>query len=143
MSDKELIRTLRKVHDADFTPGVYEHSIYGVAADRLEALERKCTAMEAVLDHLREATKMVPKWVSVEERLPEMHQSTYEDIDGMHKRYQSEPVLGVDICGEVAIVWHNRTDYGESYWEDEPGNIYEITHWMPFPEPPSTEGVTP
>lgn len=38
MNTNELIKALRKVHDADFTPGVYAHSIYGVAADRLEAL---------------------------------------------------------------------------------------------------------
>lgn len=153
MSDKELIRTLRKVHDADFTPGVYEHSIYGVAADRLEALlaeneamkdrekaykelkqalERKCTAMEAVVDHLREATKMVPKWVSVEEGLPHFNQ----------------PYI-VTACDENAPagegIWYSTVvvvaEYYDGCWTwDENGTEYDltglVTHWMPLPKPP-------
>ena len=36
-SEREhLIRCLKRIHDADFTPGVYKHSVYGRAAMFLE-----------------------------------------------------------------------------------------------------------
>ena len=36
-SDRRTIATaLKMIHDADFTPGVYEHSVYGKAALLLE-----------------------------------------------------------------------------------------------------------
>jgi hypothetical protein len=70
------------------------------------------------------------KWISVEDRLPDME----------------TPVLGV-LDGWVCAAM--RTDDGDSwYWAlhhmgpiDEPGSYediddYNITHWMPLPEPP-------
>lgn len=37
LSEKQkIIRTLKQYHDARFTPGVYEHSIFGKAARFLE-----------------------------------------------------------------------------------------------------------
>lgn len=128
MSDKELIRTLRKVHDADFTPGVYEHSIYGVAADRLEALL-------AENEHLREVTKMIPKWVSVEERLPVL---TKKEIDLIEK-------FGIEFAPEYVVLIKGADKptvlmFDGAKWVDDNGTWYRVSYWMPLPEPPSTEG---
>lgn len=41
-ADRRTIATaLKMIHDADFTPGVYEHSVYGKAALLLERMPWK------------------------------------------------------------------------------------------------------
>lgn len=114
MTDKELIQALRKVHDAYFTPGVHSHSIYGHAADRLEALM-------AENERLKE---QMPKWRPASEP-PEK--------DG---RYLCVKRIGKSGAHYVTIM--NGDEHGFSM-----EHIYsdDVTHWMPLPEPPSTEGV--
>lgn len=127
MSDKELIRTLRKVHDADFTPGVYEHSIYGVAADRLEALL-------AENEHLREVTKMMPKWRPASE--------PPEEYCRCLVLLESGDICDVEFevdCNNTFGIWQAMYGYDTlGFLDSEWYEIETVTHWMPRP---STEGV--
>lgn len=123
MTDKELIQALRKVHDAYFTPGVHSHSIYGHAADRLEALM-------AENERLKE---QMPKWRPASEP-PE----TIPCIAGTE---YSEAVNVLTSGRKVLTAIYNGHEFitDADFWEawDE-----EITHWAPVPMPlPSTEGV--
>lgn len=110
MTDKELIRILRVHHEA------FPRLIYGEAADRLEALI-------AENEHLCEVTKMVPQWHPASEPPEE---------DG---RY---------LCSVMSLVSNGR-NYADILRYDKDGfrdgHIYTdlVTHWMPLPEPPSTE----
>lgn len=65
--------------------------------------------------HLREATKMIPRWRPVSEPPKE-----------------SATVLTRDIAGMVTTAYYNGRWHGML-------NCDAITHWMPLPEPPSTE----
>lgn len=74
-------------------------------------------------DHIRDLTKMVPRWISVEDRLPENGQkviATFKNEEGVivdQARYSN----GEFDFASWAYVWHEN-----------------ITHWMPMPELPGT-----
>lgn len=66
------------------------------------------------------------KWISIEERLPDLH----------------DRVLILD-GGEIAFGELISVRKKKAYWEGEnydyggcPGKAYSVTHWMPLPEPP-------
>jgi hypothetical protein len=80
-----------------------------------------------------------PKWVSVEERLPESEDNSVLVYFGLPDH--------TGFCGYVADMVHIQ-DYFDDITDgyDEHGNqLYTkwylsrgITHWMPLPEPPKT-----
>ena len=81
--------------------------------------ELKCDAFT----YNQQLEAQVPKWISVEERLPE----------------EPGEVLMV-LYGRVCIAWYHcdgRFESGSGYvWTAGMG---EVTHWMPLPEPPKGE----
>lgn len=109
--DKNLIAALRT------TKSRSRRVLFDAAADRLEEL----------LDqngHLREATKMVPQWVSVDEKLPEPLVRVGGIVkDSPFSQYVPE-VVHLDRHGWVF-------SYARRY-------VTNVTHWMPLP---STEEV--
>lgn len=64
-----------------------------------------------------------PKWISVEERLPELglHVLTY----GIYTK--DLIVAWLDDCDEFLGVYD---------WVNEHQSLDQVTHWMPLPEPP-------
>ena len=73
---------------------------------------------------------METKWISVDERLPEMGK----------KGYCSDPVLVAVKCNNgLQLVEVGDLDF-YGYWNDY-GNDFgkHVTHWMPLPNPPKTE----
>lgn len=60
-----------------------------------------------------------PRWIPVEERLPE----------------SGETVL-VWHHGEVQMAWLNHFTNGVAYFVRDTHYNFEPTHWMPLPEPP-------
>lgn len=110
-----------------------EDALRKQVALRNERLDKMC----AEIDHLREATKMMPKWVSVTERLPHFNQQYL-----------------VTACDENVPagegIWYSTVvvvaEYYDGCWTwDDSGTEYDlnglVTHWMPLPEPPSAEEV--
>ena len=76
------------------------------------------------------------KWIPVTERLPETKGITSIDIDGCFYEWErSDFVLGIDEDGDMHVVQYGEYE-GCNWWVDELGGDYDITHWMPLPEPP-------
>jgi hypothetical protein len=96
-------------------------------------------AFELAIAALREQ----PRWISVEERLPELCGHYIVVVKYNHKRDEKEAVTDIDIAtwGEtVSLVTGIRTFEWTSMLNDwDEGNGAEITHWMPLPEPPKEE----
>lgn len=70
----------------------------------------------------------VKQWIPVTERLPDVWQHPGDD------EHVGEPIdFIVFIHGALipTTLWFN----GESFF-DESGYLYNVTHWMPMPEPP-------
>lgn len=81
--------------------------------------------LQQEIDHLREATKMVPKWRSVSERLPKEQGRYLCNVKS----------FAFPGCTYISILQYDKYGFREE-------NIYtdDVTHWMPLPEPPGTEG---
>lgn len=96
-----------------------DYRMFDAAADRLEALEAELAA-------LREKQR----WIPVTERLPEDDVavlvsciSPFRTKDGAQRRVQRVDFLKYGLDGGWQMTNRN----------------YEITHWMPLPEPPKEE----
>jgi hypothetical protein len=76
------------------------------------------------------------KWISVEERLPEM-QAEFIVTVKLKYDFEREYTIATDVavyrmdeCGDIDGCWETFNDWYE-------GQQYiHVTHWMPLPEPP-------
>ena len=74
------------------------------------------------------ALAKVPKWISVEERLPEYKTA----VLGYGLRYRKYP--DTDPFPDVHVVYSRGEDEGWfTFWNNE---YVAVTHWMPLPESP-------
>ncbi len=69
------------------------------------------------------------EWISVGERLPKFHAAVRVKREGGNEEkayYHSD-----------RMSWLNFYGVKTSYFEDTKGEwLYDVTHWMPLPEPP-------
>ena len=99
-------------------------------ADALENSESHVMALQQEIERLR--GQIERQWISVEERIPE---TTYDVMVLVSGTFGNVTFENTQMIGSIL-------DDGEWFvneypeW-DNPG----VTHWMPLPEPPSTEGV--
>ena len=77
--------------------------------------------MRKVADHLIAHGVTVQQWISVKDRLPEQ--------DGEY--------IVMIANFEYATALCYRTKFNE--WDDGMSNYYNVTHWMPLPQPPKGE----
>ena len=112
MCDDCWLTTIQKEFGAPFC----DDKLKQEAADVIEQQAARIAELEA----------KVPRWISVTERLPEIEQR----------------VLVLDRHGN-AMVRTLRCLAGEKGPSFRPDGLVprkHITHWMPLPEPPETEG---
>lgn len=84
-----------------------------------------------IAEHLLENGVTLQQWIPVSERLPEEREgwcNTFSDtVLVAHKRHDGS--IGMRTSCTIDGKWHSDVQ-----------NIqYEITHWMPLPEPPKEE----
>lgn len=84
--------------------------------------------IELLIGALRDALAKVPKWISVEDRLPESHD---EKADCFHVTDGEFIWMAYYACKEWQFAQCTNSPYVID-WTD-------ITHWMPIPEPPKEE----
>ena len=63
---KELCDALRRYHNLSFTPGVYEHSIVGLAAMKLEEQQKRIADLEEMLVYVSSSENKVYRNLSFE-----------------------------------------------------------------------------
>lgn len=106
------------------------------AADVIEDLEKSLaiTLLEYQIANNKrlmteEYAKQKPKWIPVTERLPEHHGHYLVHIEGGEFSQVSwEEIAFFD--GKIFMWEHISSEYPE-----------DVTHWMPLPEPPESEGT--
>ena len=67
------------------------------------------------------------EWISVKDKLPELH----EEVLVCNEEY------GLSELGFATVAVLDGTDWIETW--DRRTEIHYITHWMPLPEPPKEE----
>ena len=132
MRDTNLVSALREHADwwenGDMMDplGGLEKDLFA-AADRLENQNAHIAALQQEIEKLR---GQVPRWIPVEERLPEygvrvLATDMYEEDDCTGIWTREEDKDDADGC------WHDEHDWWHA--------LDEVTHWMPLPEPPEVE----
>lgn len=91
-----------------------------------------CDLEAEALEYIQQLEEKVPKWISVEERLP-------EKLNDNNQMYITEEVIGFD--GECAYIGQYKVYKYDGHLTFFDGNYFrdDITHWMPMPEPPKEE----
>lgn len=115
------------------------------AADAIEELSHS-KDMAFVEEDGRVVIKFIPKWIPVEERLPE--EGTAVNITWVNHRpaiyYQhikDKPQTATGVYYRGKWYWWSAVvqDYLAEYGKCEPDEMdaaIEVTHWMPLPDPP-------
>jgi hypothetical protein len=81
-----------------------------------------------IAEHLIANGVTVQRWIPVTERLPKQWHETEEEHFG-------EPIeFIVLICGAKCATTLGFD--GNNFFDLDSGEIYEVSHWMPLPEPP-------
>lgn len=88
----------------------------------------QCDRDAYTLAYIQQLEAQVPKWISVDERLPKPHDDG--SVDG---------VLVTDGALIHMAYYSNDQWYFCSNGEMKKDMFYEVTHWMPLPEPPEEE----
>ena len=88
--------------------------------------------LEAVADYLLDNGVTFHKWVPVALGfLPDEN-----DVGEYMEKYSYAPEFIVMIKGSCEAT---TLQYDGELWSDEYGNTYNVTHWMPLPEPPKED----
>ena len=74
-------------------------------------------------DAIEKLQSQLPKWIPVSERLPEVGKRVLFSYRGYIKK---QP--------RIFIGWYNGKQ-----WDSLFATEYDVTHWMPLPEPPKEE----
>lgn len=112
--------------------------LHGAAADALEADDKR----------IEELSAQIPKWVSVEDHLPE-EAGEYIVYIQMGTGVEVPDFFGSDDLSYVTSMYFKErqkiwlAEYDEAYNADlslvDTANDYHITHWMPLPQKPKGE----
>ena len=96
---------------------------YGDAFDQIDDWLNAQPNLQDVPD-----TNVVDKWVSVDERLPitEKEALEYYEMNSEFPQF----IVKIDVGVTAAVLEFNGKDWFDGY------ATYNVTHWMPFPEPP-------
>ena len=87
-----------------------------------------CSGKEA-LALIQQLEAQVPKWISVEERLPEEVMRDESDVS-------SSDLVIVAVCDDMDNIFVADDIVCRGEWVNYPAPLFEVTHWMPLPEPP-------
>lgn len=166
MKDDELVKALRKVHDKyrnRFFGGpelVEIGQLFDVSATRIEQFKKENAEKDAIIAELKEAQRWIPV---TPETMPPTQKKVIVRVADNTSRYKFTTTaahLGYHEQNTSDYGWdeyEGDTEYDEEkdcFWvrpgwyevnaiDDNPNyelDGYEVTHWMPLPEPPAEKG---
>lgn len=152
MKDQELVNALRE--HAEWQRGNEWETPITLGDDLVEAADRianQNTHILALQKEIEGLRAQLPRWIPVEERLPE--ERVLVNVVWVNRA--PEPYyekIKVVPFSDTACFYGGRwywdspilLDYLAEYGKDEfdlVDEAVEITHWMPLPEPPEKEGM--
>lgn len=135
MKDKDLVNAIRRLKvetrslacigcGHGHNCGVSGCAIMREAADRITNQSTHIAALQQEIEKLR---GQVPRWIPVEERLPE-DRSDVLVVAYWHERWG----VYMGWCAPERAEWSVHIGIGDR-------NDVAVTYWMPLPEPPEEE----
>jgi len=145
---KDLINKLRELPHLLFVQlGEHEDVVYQ-AADAIEVLDMKLQGANAAIAGMqREIERMVidsanikPQWIPVAARLPEKDIEVLVFAEGKIEGFFGDTAIAISKRYDFKIFTDSEgVEVWQSPWQYFLTD-YEITHWMPLPQPP-VEGI--
>ena len=89
---------------------------------------------QAAKDQLADVSKVMPQWISVKDRLPEIGERGYSDDVLMLSEHGME-VTHIEKAKRI-VKWKGLEEVIET---NNGTPIEAYTHWMPLPQPPKEE----
>lgn len=131
MKDQELVNALRE-HADWWENGDMMNPLGGLEKDLLAAADRianQSTHIAALQQEIEKLRGQVPRWIPVEERLPETKSwGASKVVLGIVQNESGYPPPNPCFCVYL----------GNQQWTIR-GRMATITHWMPLPELPEEE----
>lgn len=126
MTANEIVKALRW-NGAEYKGNTMDDDDKALMVDAADLIEQQ----QAEIERLKAE---VPKWISVEERLPDFHEEVL--IYAIGKEDGFSPVVAIsEIYVFRLLPFSNGTIEWRDPWDFFSKN-YEVTHWMPLPNPP-------
>lgn len=145
---KDLINKLRELPHLLFVQlGEHEDVVYQ-AADAIEVLDMKLQGANAAIAGMqREIERMVidsanskPKWIPMTERLPEKDIEVLVFAEGKIEGFFGDTAIAISKRYDLKIFTDSEgVEVWQSPWQYFLTD-YEITHWMPLPGRPTSNG---
>ena len=134
MKDQELVNKLRTHLEVARKIGLYpgKSGIWALieqASDRIANQSTHIAALQQEIDKLR---GQLPRWIPVEERLPDHDELVLVIASGKPKEN-----ITLDEAVELATLYSDG--WCLETWPEWAGA--KVTHWMPLPEPPEVENA--
>lgn len=136
MRDQELVNKLRTHLEVVRKIGLYpgKSGIWAVIEQTADRIANQSTHVAALQQEIEKLRGQLPRWIPVEERLPELQNWGASTV-----------VLGL-IKSENAPSLNKLHDLTLCVYCDNgiwsmPGRYVAITHWMPLPEPPEVKNA--
>lgn len=105
----------------------------------MDALMEDALAVIKCLEE-KQATSNESKWISVTERLPELHTDDYEEPDGSRMQFLvSCDQWVIDKDGDQTKARYETGVVFQGWVGEFDNTIRNVTHWMPLPQPPKGE----
>ena len=148
MSVQEMIETGKELLDKmQFFGGqragreLWADKPYEVQERDIEAFNRD---IDTLRDIIRQLEAQVPKWISVKERLPEGEDPVLILVKETEHYGLNKEKRKVYFCQYLAYwdgdewftAWCNGCRKISDTAKEPYADDYEVTHWMPLPEPP-------
>lgn len=81
------------------------------------------------LAYIKQLEAQVPKWISVDVMLPKEVKRDDEEVS-------SSDLVIVAVRDDMNNIFVSDDILCKGEWVNYPAPLFEVTHWMPLPEPP-------
>ena len=138
MRDSELVSAIRRLKvetgslacmgcGHEHNCGVSGCAVMREAADRIANQSTHVAALQQEIEKLR---GQLPRWIPVEERLPELDELVLVIASG-------KPKENITLYGSIELATLYSDGWCLEPWPEWTGA--NVTYWMPLPEPPEEE----
>lgn len=100
----------------------------GDAHDLIDAVEKAHASMADALAYIQQLESALPKWISVEERLPEVSDLVLVIANG-----KPSPRIILDNACLIASYWGDEGWIADGFYG---WDALHVTYWMPLPPSP-------
>ena len=132
MRDQELVNKLRTHLEVTRKIGLYpgKSGIWAVIEQAADRIANQSTHIAALQQEIEKLRGLLPRWIPMAERLPELDELVLVIASG-------KPKENITLDGAIELATLYSDGWCLETWPEWTGA--NVTYWMPLPEPPEEE----